>query len=88
MSSGWSACLQTLEGNSNADTFVVFSHDSTKLASASSDKTIKLWDASSGACLQTLDIGKTLYGLSFNSTSYCFYTEIATIIINILQTAD
>lgn len=88
MNSDRSACLQTLEGRDGGVTFVAFSHDSTKLASASSDKTIKLWDASSGACLQTLDIGKTLYGLSFNSTSYCFYTEIATIIINILQTAD
>jgi WD40 repeat protein len=30
------------------------SHDSTRLASASYDKTVKVWDASSGACLQTL----------------------------------
>jgi WD40 repeat protein len=32
---------------------VVFSRDSSRLASASSDATIRLWDASSGACLQT-----------------------------------
>jgi WD40 repeat protein len=53
MSSSWSACLQTLEGHSSAVAFVAFSHDSTKLASASDDNTIRLWDASSGACLQT-----------------------------------
>ncbi|KAH8731665.1 hypothetical protein GQ44DRAFT_585451, partial [Phaeosphaeriaceae sp. PMI808] len=54
MSDNWSACLQTLEGHSNIVSSVVFSHDSTRLASASRDSTIKIWDASSGACLQTL----------------------------------
>jgi WD40 repeat protein len=34
---------------------IAFSHDSTRLASASYDKTVKIWDASSGACLQTLE---------------------------------
>jgi WD40 repeat protein len=34
---------------------VTFSHDSTRLASASSDYTVKIRDASSGACLQTLE---------------------------------
>ncbi|KAF1965734.1 hypothetical protein BU23DRAFT_545623, partial [Bimuria novae-zelandiae CBS 107.79] len=36
-------------------TSVAFSHDSTRLASASHDRTVKIWDASSGACLQTLE---------------------------------
>ena len=53
MSSDWSACLQTLEGHSDRVNLVVFSRDSSRLASASSDNTIRLWDASSGACLQT-----------------------------------
>jgi WD40 repeat protein len=34
---------------------VAFSHDSARLASASDDRTVKIWDASSGACLQTLE---------------------------------
>jgi WD40 repeat protein len=34
---------------------VAFSHNSTRLASGSSDRTVKIWDASSGACLQTLE---------------------------------
>ncbi|KAF2626688.1 hypothetical protein BU25DRAFT_92842 [Macroventuria anomochaeta] len=54
MSAGWSACLQTFEGHSNWVSSIAFSHDSTKLASASGDSTVKVWDASSGACLQTL----------------------------------
>jgi WD40 repeat protein len=55
MSSSWSACLQTLEGHSDWVWSVAFSHDSTWLASASNDNTVKLWDASSGQCLQTLE---------------------------------
>ena len=51
----WNACLQTLEGHSGSVRSVAFSHDSTRLASASSDNTVKIWDASSGACLQTLE---------------------------------
>ena len=34
---------------------MAFSHDSTRLASASVDSTVKIWDTSSGACLQTLE---------------------------------
>ena len=34
---------------------MVFSHDSTRLASASDDSTVKIWDASTGACVQTLE---------------------------------
>jgi WD40 repeat protein len=55
LSDGWSACLQTLEGHSSEVSSVAFSHDSTRLASASYDSTVKIWDASSGACLQTLE---------------------------------
>jgi WD40 repeat protein len=54
ISAGWSPCLQTLEGHSHHVRSVAFSHDSSKLASASYDETVKVWDASSGACLQTL----------------------------------
>ncbi|KAF1810848.1 beta transducin-like protein HET-D2Y [Eremomyces bilateralis CBS 781.70] len=54
ISDEWSACLQTLEGHSDRVISVVFSRDSTRLASASYDKTVKIWDPSSGACLQTL----------------------------------
>ncbi|KAF1959925.1 HET-R [Byssothecium circinans] len=45
------ACLQTFRGHSS----VVFSHDSTWLASASYADTAKIWDVSSGLCLQTFE---------------------------------
>jgi WD40 repeat protein len=81
MGDNWSACLQTLEGHSDWVRSVAFSHDSSWLVSVSDDKTVKIWDASSGACLQTLNIGKALYDLSFDSISSRLYTETGTIVI-------
>ncbi|CAI7583021.1 unnamed protein product [Penicillium manginii] len=49
------ACLQTLEGHDDWVRSVVFSPDSSRVASGSFDNTIKIWDAHTGACLQTLE---------------------------------
>ncbi|KAI9767962.1 MAG: hypothetical protein M1840_005274 [Geoglossum simile] len=54
MEDKWSACLQTLEGHSDWVRSVAFSHNSAWLASGSYDRSVKIWDASSGECLQTL----------------------------------
>ncbi|KFY92530.1 hypothetical protein V498_04889 [Pseudogymnoascus sp. VKM F-4517 (FW-2822)] len=51
----WNAVLQTLEGHSSAVISVSFSHDSKLLASASVDKTVKVWDAATGTLQQTLE---------------------------------
>jgi WD40 repeat protein len=64
MDHNWSACLQTLEGHSSFVMSVAFSHDSTRLASVSSDSTVKIWDASSGACLQTPEGHSDIFNLA------------------------
>lgn len=51
----WNACLLTIEGHRGGVNSVIFSHDSARLASASYDKTIKVWNASTGECIQTLE---------------------------------
>jgi WD40 repeat protein len=51
----WNACLQTLEGHSDRVTSVAWSHDAARLASASHDKTVKIWDATTGRCIATLE---------------------------------
>ncbi|KAI6534177.1 hypothetical protein MCOR10_002449 [Pyricularia oryzae] len=51
----WDTCLQTLEGHSDSVHSVAFSADGHKLASASYDNTVKLWDPATGVCTATLE---------------------------------
>jgi WD40 repeat protein len=55
---------------------VAFSPDSARLASASRDNTVKIWDARSGTCLQTLEVGRSLSQISFNHTGSSLRTDI------------
>jgi WD40 repeat protein len=66
---------------------VAFSRDSTRLASTSYDRTVKIWDVSSGTCLQTLEVGKTFFDISFDATGLYLRTEIGTIDINLSSTS-
>lgn len=52
MEDSWSACLRNLEGHSGSVNSVSFSSSSKLLTSASNDLTARVWDASSGQCLQ------------------------------------
>ena len=67
---------------------MAFSPDSTRLASASYDKTVKMWDASTGACLHTLDVDKVLFHLSFDCNSSRLLTEIGSIDTQSLDTSS
>ncbi|KAL7952516.1 hypothetical protein V8C34DRAFT_318967 [Trichoderma compactum] len=51
---GWDTCLQTLEGYNSLVTSVVFLPNGQRLASTLDDKTVRVWDANLGDCLQTL----------------------------------
>ncbi|UKZ94148.1 uncharacterized protein TrAFT101_009032 [Trichoderma asperellum] len=55
----WNQHLQTLEGHSDGIKAVVFSHNSSLLASASHDGTVRIWNTNTGECLQELQVDTT-----------------------------
>ena len=82
MTDKWGSCLQTLEGHIGSVFSVAFSHDSTRFASASEDKTIKIWDVYSGEYLQTLKAHSSrvnLVAFSHNSTRLASASDDETI---------
>lgn len=55
----------TLAGHQNSVSGIVFAPDGTTLVSASSDKTIRIWDLTSGALLRTIDSGTSTYEVAY-----------------------
>jgi WD40 repeat protein len=55
MAEDWDACMITLEGHDDSVWSVTFSPDGQRLASGSRDKTVKIWDVTTGQCQATLE---------------------------------
>ncbi|EMD68550.1 hypothetical protein COCSADRAFT_178355 [Bipolaris sorokiniana ND90Pr] len=77
----WSAYLQTLEGHDNSIFSLVFSRDSTRLASVSNYKKAKIWDVRSGKCLQTFRVYNDLVAFSHDLTRLASVLQDNTIMI-------
>lgn len=66
----WSQCIKTLEGHRGGVNSVAFSPNSSLIASASKDKTIRLWDINSGECIEEFKgHGDEVYAVVFSRDS-------------------
>jgi WD40 repeat protein len=74
MQKEWSSVLQTLEGHSDSVNAVAFSHDGQLLASASDDRTVRLWNPATGKQLQELELNIVISELCFSMDSACLMT--------------
>ena len=88
MEADWGAYIQTLYGHSDMVLSVAFSHDGTQVVSGSVDKTVKIWDAGSGACLKTLNIDRTVYNVAFDTTSSYILTDTGTTLWDISSNSN
>ncbi len=66
MQSSWSPEVQKLKGHTRSVTAAAFSHDSQLLASASADRTVRLWNPATGDELRNFDIYIAISRLSFS----------------------
>ncbi|KAI1330214.1 NACHT domain-containing protein [Xylariaceae sp. FL0255] len=83
----WSKCEATLEGHTDSVNSAAFSADGRRVVSASHDSTVKVWDAATGECLGTYEVGYTST-VSFDPTGTLVHTDAGSIRVDKAPAAD
>jgi len=71
----WSHCLCVLEGHTGSITDVAVSPDGSKIVSGSEDKTVRIWDVTTGA-----QVGEALQGHTDIVTSVVFSPDSSKVV--------
>src|SRR6266849_2344283 len=64
---GWNPLIAVLRGHSGHVVAVAFAADNSRLASASWDKTVRLWDGKTGAHIATLELSDYANSVTFSA---------------------
>ncbi|EKM58896.1 uncharacterized protein PHACADRAFT_45965, partial [Phanerochaete carnosa HHB-10118-sp] len=74
--------LLRLEGHSGRVHQVAYSSNGALIATAcDNDKSVKLWDALTGACIQSLDVHDSIYKVAFSPDSLHLHAEVGTSVL-------
>ncbi len=76
-------CKHTLLGHSRRIDAIAFAADSVLLATGAMYDSVKIWDAETGECLQTIEILENIDKISFDRTKTWLFTDLGPLALDL-----